>query len=88
MVREPLHDRLGHVPQEAVASVIGIGGMAGSLGGFMFPIVAGKLLDSFQAQGNIAAGYAILFAFCGSAYLIAFALHHLLAPKFAPVRLR
>jgi len=74
-------------PQEAVASVVGIGGMAGSLGGIAFPILAGRLLDSFQASGNAAAGYGILFAFCGSAYLVAFALSHLLAPRFAPVQL-
>jgi ACS family hexuronate transporter-like MFS transporter len=75
-------------PQEAVASVVGIGGMAGSIGGILFPIIAGKLLDSFQAQGNIAAGYSILFAYCGSAYLVAFAISHLLAPKFTPVVMR
>jgi ACS family hexuronate transporter-like MFS transporter len=45
------------------------------------------LLDRFQASGNITAGYAILFALCGSAYLIAFVLNHLLAPKFEQVEL-
>jgi ACS family hexuronate transporter-like MFS transporter len=72
-------------PKRAVASVVGIGGMAGSLGGFFFPIYAGKLLDKFQASGNITAGYAILFAICGSAYLVAFVVNHLLAPKFEPI---
>ena len=71
-------------PKRAVASVIGLGGMAGSLGGMCFPIVSGKLLDKFSAAGNVTAGYAILFAFCGGAYLLAFAIHHLLAPKFEP----
>jgi ACS family hexuronate transporter-like MFS transporter len=75
-------------PQQAVASVVGIGGMAGAVGGIAFPIYAGKLLDSFQAQGNAGAAYGILFAYCGSAYLIAFGLSHLLAPKFTPVELR
>ena len=36
-------------------------------------------------QGDITAGYAILFAFCGFAYVLAFGISHLLAPKFAPV---
>lgn len=69
-------------PKRAVASVVGIGGMAGSLGGILFPLYSGKLLDRFQAAGNVTAGYAILFAICGFAYLIAFAINHALAPKF------
>jgi MFS transporter, ACS family, hexuronate transporter len=69
-------------PKRAVASVVGIGGMAGSIGGILFPIFSGKLLDRFQASGNITAGYAILFIVCGSAYLVAFGISHVLAPRF------
>jgi ACS family hexuronate transporter-like MFS transporter len=72
-------------PKSAVARVVGIGTTAGSAGGIMFPIYTGKLLDRFQAQGNVTAGYAILFGICGFAYLIAFVVNHLLAPKFEPV---
>lgn len=72
-------------PNNAVASVVGIGGMAGSIGGMLFPIISGKVLDHFAATGNVTAGYAILFGVCGSAYLLAFALNHVLAPKFVPV---
>jgi ACS family hexuronate transporter-like MFS transporter len=75
-------------PKHAVASIVGVGGMAGSLGGMAFPIYAGKLLDSFTAAHNITAGYAILFTICGSAYLIAFALNHAIAPRFEPVTWR
>jgi ACS family hexuronate transporter-like MFS transporter len=71
-------------PKRAVASVVGIGGMAGSIGGIAFPLYAGELLDRFEASGNITAGYGVLFGICSSAYLIAFAIHHLLAPKFEP----
>ena len=74
-------------PKRALASVVGLGGMAGSLGGILFPIYTGKLLDAFEAKGNASAGYAILFAICGSAYLIAFAVNHLLAPRFEPLDL-
>jgi ACS family hexuronate transporter-like MFS transporter len=74
-------------PEGAVGSVVGLGGMAGSLGGILFPIYSGQLLDRFQAAGNITAGYAILFGLCGSAYLVAFAIMHLLAPRFEPVQL-
>jgi MFS transporter, ACS family, hexuronate transporter len=72
-------------PKGAVATVVGLGSAAGSVGGILFPIYAGKLLDRFQALGDVTPGYAILFGICGSAYLIAFAINHLLAPTFAPV---
>jgi ACS family hexuronate transporter-like MFS transporter len=72
-------------PKRAVASVVGIGSMAGSLGGILFPILSGKLLDRFQAAGDVTAGYAVLFGICGFAYLVAFALNHLLAPSFEPI---
>ncbi|MET0791084.1 MAG: MFS transporter, partial [Polyangiaceae bacterium] len=72
-------------PKRAVGSVVGLGGMAGSLGGIAFPILAGKLLDHFTQAGDITAGYSILFGFCGFAYLLAFGISHLLVPKFEPV---
>jgi MFS transporter, ACS family, hexuronate transporter len=75
-------------PKSAVASIIGLGGMAGSVGGVLFPIFAGEILDKFKAQGNTTAGYAILFSICGTAYLIAFGLTHLLAPRYEQIRLR
>jgi ACS family hexuronate transporter-like MFS transporter len=72
-------------PKRAVASVVGLGGVAGSAGGMMFPILSGKLLDHFAALGKITQGYAILFAICGFAYIVAFAINSLLAPKFDPI---
>jgi MFS transporter, ACS family, hexuronate transporter len=74
-------------PKSAVAVLVGIGGMAGSVGGIIFPTAAGRLLDHFQAAGNVTAGYAILFAICGSAYLVAFLANHLLAPRFEQVKI-
>lgn len=74
-------------PKKAVASVVGIGGMAGSAGGFAFPIVTGVLLDHYKLLGNESEGYAVLFRVCAFAYIAAFAIHHLLAPRFEPVRL-
>jgi ACS family hexuronate transporter-like MFS transporter len=62
-------------PRDAVASASGLGGMAGSVGGIIFPIVAGVILDS------TANGYAILFAFCAFAYVTAFAIHHMMLPR-------
>jgi len=75
-------------PKRALASVVGLGGMAGSLGGIAFPIYTGKLLDRFEAAGNPSAGYGILFGICGLAYLLAFAVNHALAPKFDPIDMK
>lgn len=75
-------------PKKAVASVVGLGGMAGSLGGMMFPFLTGKLLDHFKALGSETAGYAILFLFCAFAYVVAFAINHLLAPRYEQVALK
>jgi hypothetical protein len=36
----------------------------------------------------VTAGYALLFTIFGSAYLVAFAINHLLAPKFEPIQLK
>ena len=74
-------------PKPAVASIVGIGGMAGSAGGFIFPILSGRLIDHFQANNNVTSAYAILFGICGAMYLLAFAINHLLAPRFEPFRL-
>ena len=75
-------------PKQAVASVIGIGGMAGAVGGMLFPIVTGMLLDSYKSSGNVAAGYAILFSFCAGAYLFSLILLQILNPRLEPVRIQ
>jgi ACS family hexuronate transporter-like MFS transporter len=75
-------------PKRAVASVIGIGGMAGAVGGMFFPWLTGRLLDAFKASGDVTSGYAVLFAICGFMYLITFAVHHLLAPRFEPFEMK
>ncbi len=74
-------------PKQAVSSVTGIGGMAGSLGGILFPILVGRLLDHYKAAGNITDGYNILFVICGCAYLVAWLVMHLFAPKMQRVQL-
>ncbi|MBN8824339.1 MULTISPECIES: MFS transporter [unclassified Spirosoma] len=73
-------------PKSAVSSVVGLGGMAGSVGGILFPIVVGALLDTYKAQGNITIGYNYIFLMCGSAYLLAWLLIHLFAPTIQPLK--
>lgn len=68
-------------PKRAVASVTGIGGMAGAIGGILIAWVAGILFDHYKALGKIETGYYIMFIICGSAYIIAWLIMHYLAPK-------
>jgi ACS family hexuronate transporter-like MFS transporter len=74
-------------PKRAVASVVGIGGMAGAIGGILIAKAAGILLDYYTALSNIETGYYIMFMICGSAYLIAWIFMHLLTPKMTRVKL-
>jgi ACS family hexuronate transporter-like MFS transporter len=68
-------------PKQAVSSIVGIGGMAGAVGGILFPILIGSLLDTYKAAGNLAGGYNIIFTICGCTYLIAWLIIHLLTRK-------
>ena len=74
-------------PKNAVASVTGIGGMAGAIGGILIARAAGLLLQHYSALGKIEQGYGILFIVCGSAYLTAWIIMHLLAPQFKQIEL-
>lgn len=68
-------------PKKAVASVVGIGGMAGGVGGVIITKVGGALFDHYKKLGHIETGYTIMFAFCAVAYLIAWAVMKSLVPK-------
>ncbi len=74
-------------PVEAVSSVVGIAGTAGSIGGILFPILIGYLLDTYKALGNITVGYNILFTLCSVAYLVSLAIIHFLTRKSERLRL-
>ncbi len=72
-------------PKKAVASVIGIGGMAGALGGMLIAWLAGLLFDHYKAASHIETGYYIMFIICGCAYVIAWLIMHLLVPKMKTI---
>lgn len=74
-------------PKNAVSSVVGIGGMSGSIASALFPVLVGFLLAYYKAQGNITAGYNILFIICGCAYFLAWAIIQLLTKRMQPVNL-
>ncbi|KAA9038071.1 MFS transporter [Ginsengibacter hankyongi] len=72
-------------PKKTVASVTGLGGMSGSVGGILIAWLAGILFDKYKLLGNIETGYYIMFFICGFAYLIAWVVMHLLVPKMKMV---
>ncbi|MEY8759072.1 MFS transporter [Chryseobacterium tongliaoense] len=59
------------LPNNYVSSVIGFGGMMGSVAGIIFPLFIGIVLDSFKKAGNINGGYNIIFFIAGISYLAA-----------------
>jgi len=74
-------------PKNSIASVIGIGGMAGGFGGMAVAKIAGALFDHYKALGRIETGYYILFLYCGLGYLLAwFIMFKLLVPKMEAVK--
>jgi ACS family hexuronate transporter-like MFS transporter len=64
-------------PRHAVASVVGLGGLAGAVGGMLIATFTGFLLE---ATGS----YLPVFIMAGSAYLLALAIVHLLVPRLEP----
>ncbi len=67
-------------PRQAVASVVGIGGFAGAVGGIGMSLFAGSQL---QATGS----YARIFLIAGAAYVLALLVVHLLVPRLQPAKL-
>lgn len=74
-------------PKRAIASVTGIGGMAGAVGGIAIAKAAGLLFDHYKALGDIKIGYGIMFMICATAYIIAWFVMHALVPKFKKINL-
>jgi ACS family hexuronate transporter-like MFS transporter len=72
-------------PKKVVASITGIGGMAGSIGGILIAYLAGMMLQHYKNLGKIEIGYGIMFIICGLAYITAWVLMHLLVPKFKKI---
>lgn len=76
-------------PKHAVATITGIGGMAGGLGSLLINKSSGVLFDhtekvgtSFMGFQGIEAGYFIIFCICAFAYLIGWVIMKSLVPKY------
>lgn len=79
-------------PKTAIATITGIGGMAGGVGSFIIQKGAGKLFDhagntrmTFLSFEGEPAGYFIVFIICAVAYLIGWTVMKALVPKYKPV---
>ena len=81
-------------PKGAIASITGIGTMAGGIGSMIIQYVAGKLFTYAETAGasfrfigfeGKPAGYFIVFCVCGVAYLIAWCVIKSLVPKYSPI---
>ncbi|WGQ10343.1 MFS transporter [Pedobacter gandavensis] len=72
-------------PKKSIASVIGIGGMAGGMGGVVMSKLGGALFDHYKLLGHTQTGYTIMFAICAVAYLLAWIVMKSLVPKYAPI---
>ncbi|MYM72214.1 MFS transporter [Duganella sp. FT134W] len=68
-------------PQKSVASVIGIGGMAGGLGGVLLTKLGGWVFDYYKTINDIHTGYMIMFGICALAYLAAWVVMKALVPR-------
>jgi ACS family hexuronate transporter-like MFS transporter len=69
-------------PKKAVASVVGIGGMAGGIGGVLLSKIGGALFDHYKLIGNVEKGYTIMFTICALAYVTAWVVMKSLVPKY------
>jgi ACS family hexuronate transporter-like MFS transporter len=80
-------------PRSAIATVTGIGGLAGGVGSTFINFGSGKLFDHaaetqmvFMGFQGEEAGYFIVFSFCAVAYLIAWAVMKSLVPKMEIIK--
>lgn len=82
-------------PHKAIATVTGVGGMAGGLGSMFLQLIAGNLFvyaDEVQMEfmGFIGkpAGYFIIFCYCAVAYLVGWFIIKALVPRYKLVEIK
>jgi ACS family hexuronate transporter-like MFS transporter len=65
------------MPRQAVASLVGFGGMAGAIGGMLMAKFVGDVLENVGS-------YTPIFVIIGSIYLVTLLIVHLLTPRLEP----
>lgn len=81
-------------PKSTIATITGMGAMAGGVGSFLINAGSGNLFDYAASQGAAftfmgfegkPAGYMIIFCICAVAYLIGWCIMKALVPKYKPI---
>lgn len=73
-------------PKKDTATVTGIGGMFGGLGGIALSLFVQKqMFVYYRSINQIETAYYIMFAICGSAYLLGWLIMHFLVPRMKRV---
>src|SRR6185436_14643678 len=73
-------------PKNSTASVTGLGGMFGGLGGIVLSLLVQKqMFIYYRSINSIETAYYIMFAICAGSYLLAWIIIHLLVPKMKRV---
>ncbi len=90
-----LYSTIGDMfPKSTVATITGIGAMAGGVGSFLINKGSGALFTYAEGQGAAfqfmgfdgkPAGYMIIFCICAVAYLVGWCIMKLLVPKYKPI---
>ena len=90
-----LYSTIGDMfPKSTIATITGIGAMAGGLGSFLINKGSGMLFTYAEGQGSAfsflgfegkPAGYMIVFCICAVAYLIGWIIMKILVPKYKPI---
>lgn len=82
-------------PKSTIATITGIGAMAGGIGSMIIQKSAGALFTYAENAGAAftffgfegkPAGYFIMFCFCGLAYIIAWTIMKILVPHYKPIK--
>lgn len=66
-------------PRRAVGSIVGIGGMAGAVGGILMQAASGRIKD-------LTGSYLAMFVIAATVYVLSVLIIHLLAPRLAPAK--
>jgi ACS family hexuronate transporter-like MFS transporter len=69
-------------PKKVTASISGLGGFAGAMGGVITPILIGTALQDTGPEG-----YVIPFTVASFGYFIALTIIHLLLPRIQPIKM-
>lgn len=90
-----LYSTIGDMfPKSTIATITGIGAMAGGIGSFLINKGSGVLFTYAEEQGSNfsvfgfdgkPAGYMIIFSICAVAYLIGWIMMKMLVPKYKPI---